>query len=258
MNANRLLMRFLGLVAMLSCLGTSAGATPVTLGGVDLLSSYTAPSGPNPGILTFQDTPTTPGLVDDAGGITGLDVGDNVWFEAALSDFRCNGTTPFNAATNDIKQACFISSGTPAFRITEAGTGILLLQLDLVKMKVGREVADNTIPTDTDGFINFGDFTAGSNQSVLTVTGGSLAAAVGGIGSEAHLNIRMDTILPGLVTTSDPVGYFNSNFTAGNGIASAQVVWDLTIVPIPEPGTGALVAFALVALSLGRRRPRAR
>ena len=88
--------------------------------------------------------------------------------------------------------------------------------------------------------------------SEIQLIGGSLAAAVGGTGQFATLDILLDPI-PELST-----GF--GDFLAGypgvlENSLSGGVVWSITMTP--EPGTGLLLGFALVALGVhGRRRQR--
>lgn len=242
----------------------------VQIGGIDIRSVYTADIPNDTGIFTFSDPGPSgaPGLVDDAGGLPGLDINDLIFFEAKVNDTKCNaGQSAFSLSSN-IKPAgagaCFVSNGLPAdLRITDGVTTLLAFSLQEIEVTQAGTAGG---PGDSDGYIVLGSFSVGSNKSILTLTGGSLAAAAGGIGSTAHLHIRMDTLLPALVHSSVPetptqqhkVGYLENDFESGNGLLDAAVVWDLVIVPIPEPGTGSLLALGLVALAGARRVSRRR
>ena len=102
--------------------------------------------------------------------------------------------------------------------------------------------------------IAFGDPEGSETRinSEIQLIGGSLAAAVGGIGHFATLDILLDP------TPELPTGF--DDFLAGypgvlENSLSGGVVWSITMTP--EPGTGLLLGSALVALGVhGRRRRR--
>jgi hypothetical protein len=86
------------------------------------------------------------------------------------------------------------------------------------------------------------------------LTGGTLANLVGGIGTQARLEILMGTLTPPILTRGNFSGYLNTDFLSGVGSAPvATTVWNLTIVP--EPSTAALLGFSLLGiLAVARRR----
>ena len=113
-------------------------------------------------------------------------------------------------------------------------------------------------PNDPDGAIAIGGLDTscpgdpdGLCKNELILVGGSLAAQFGGIGSIAHLNLRLVSPNPDLTSLG---GYFGNDFVAGNGLQNAPTVWELTVVPTPEPGTFSLIFGSLLALRLLRNR----
>lgn len=244
-------------VAVLAVASLAAGparATNILIGGEDLKSGYSATSG----VFSFLSD-GTPGVVTSTGSVSGLNQLDVVLFDAKLNSDKCNaGMTPFNPATDPIQGACFVSAdanATPDFVIMDASMTTTLLAFNLEKIRVTQAAAASGV-NDPDGYIVLGDFTETTTQSVLTLVGGSLANQVGGIGSTGHLHVRMDSLDPNILTTADLSGYFGNDFVAGDGIGNVPVVWDLLIVPIPEPSTAALLALGLGALAALRRQAR--
>jgi PEP-CTERM motif len=241
-------------LAVASLAAGPARATNILIGGEDLKSGYDAGTT----VFSFMSD-GAPGVVTSTGGVSGLSPLDVVLFDAVLNSDKCNpAMTPFNPATDFIQGACFVSAdanATPDFVIMDASMTTTLLAFNLDKIRVTQAAAASGV-NDPDGFIVLGDFTETTTQSVLTLVGGSLAGQVGGIGSTAHLHVRMDSLDPDILTTADLSGYFGSNFSAGDGIGNVPVVWDLLIVPVPEPSTGALLALGLGAIAALRRQAR--
>ena len=262
-------------LALILASGAARAVTTYTIGGQDLLSDFDGTSG----ILTFDDGATgEAGIVDDAGGIPGLFVGAEVWFEAVLSPKRFNGTTDFDAAsatpTGRVTRGNFLKSENPTLRIVD-NSGMspvallvfeILVSLDdmdgggnLPRGGVKTEGASTPVmPNDPDGFVFIGslDIDCGGDlcRNEVVLTGGTLAGAVGGIGSMAHLHVRMDSLNPTLGSLN---GYYGSDFDSGTGSFPNPTEWDLTIVPIPEPATAQLVGVALAGLAtFGHRRLR--
>lgn len=264
-----------GLVALtvgLLLVPAVARATNINLSGVDVLTHYTASTG----ILSFG---AAPGVVtaDDSGLLATGDSGADVYFDAVLSDFRFNGTTPFDPATETIRRGNFVGrtaggSNVPTLRITDGQpvpTTLLVFEALVYDDEFtgsggplgGLGVSGASVvaapPNDPDGEIVIGGLDiscpTGPNglcRNELVLVGGSLAAQFGGVGSIAHLHLRLISPNPDLTNL---VGYFGSDFEAGNGLQNAPTVWELTIVPIPEPGTLSLLLGSLLVLGALRR-----
>lgn len=272
--------RFVALVGSLLLLPAAAQATSINISGVDVLTQYTASSG----ILTFSDTGGGPGVAtaDDTGLLALGDNGVDVYFDAVLSDFRFNGTAAFNPLTDNIRRGNFVgrsigSSHMPTLRITDGQaipTTLLIFEALVYEddftgsggPRGGLDVSGATVvasgPNDPDGEIVIGGLDTecpsdpdGLCRNELVLVGGSMAAQFGGVGSIAHLHLRLISPNPDLTSLG---GYFGSDFVAGNGLQNAPTVWELTIVPIPEPGTFSLVLGSLLVVGVARRRHRAK
>jgi len=231
-----------------------------TLGGIDVETQYTGAgtASSEAGILTFDDAldgynSTQDGIVTTYS--IGLDalLNKSVAFEALLGPTRPNGLA-FDPAVDNLKQARFIGTGGYEFRIYDGST--TLLALDLVYL----DVTNGTwaVTPDPDGSITLGDPTLSATSSLLHVSGGSLNQLVGGIGSEARLQIQLVTLSVPILAKADLKGYLNDNFTSGVGSPPVSTAtWELAINPIPEPGTASLLGFALLGLvGIARRGAR--
>lgn len=267
---------FFGLASALWMLPGAASAVNVTLSGEDVLTQFTASSG----ILTFSDSGGAPGLVtaDSTNLLTLGDGGADVFFDAVLSDFRFNGTTAFDPLTENIRRGNFVgrtvgSYKVPTLLITDGQpVPTTLLRFEALVYdneftgsggpRGGLDVSGATVvaapPNDPDGAIAIGGLDTvcptdidGLCHNELELVGGSLAALFGGIGSIGHLNLRLVSPNPDLTSLA---GYFGNDFVAGNGLQNAPTVWELTIVPIPEPGTFSLMFGSLLLLAAGTRR----
>lgn len=233
-----------------------ATSTEIRIGGKDGITQYTAPSGSDPGVLTFSDSGGSPGLVDEDSDVGLLPVGAEVFFEAELSSEGAFGSGPFDASTDNILLAQFERTSNITFRITD-GEAIptTLLTFDLVNadtITVSTAIAASG--NDPDGRIGIGSLTVGVGGNELELTGGALAAQYGGVGSKGYLLLGLDSPDPAILSNADLNGYFGQDFTSGNGLLNAPTVWDLAIIPIPEPGTAPLLALALVGLGALRAR----
>ncbi len=122
--------------------------------------------------------------------------------------------------------------------ITMVSGSTVLLSLSVASIKVTNIVPGPPGATATS--INVGNLAEG--QSLVTITGGTLAGDFGGIGAEGTIfaidNKPTKWFLPGQV--------FNTNF-------SAQM--NVQIQIIPEPGSLLLVAAPLLGMLWARRRP---
>ncbi len=257
MRAGRPLAAPILFAVLLLLHGFPAQSTEFRLGGKDGVTEYTAPSGGDPGLLTFSDTGGSPGIVDEDPDVGLIPLATaEVFFEAELSDEGAFGTGPFDPATDNILLAQFERSLNVTFRITDgASVPTTLLVFDLVNADV--LTISNASPAgtnDPDGRIGVGSLTVGGTGNELELVGGSLAAQYGGVGAKGYLFVGLDSPDPAINTSADLNGYFGSDFTAGNGLLNAPTVWDLTI--IPEPGTFQLVGLALLGLAAIRARRR--
>jgi hypothetical protein len=247
----------------------------VHIGGVDVQSEFTKPTAVSgtPGLFTFTDAFNSgnnpePGVVtsSDLVGFNLIGVNARAFFDVLLSPLQENDVTPFNAATNDINLASFAGATPTAFTIfqpqsnTGPGQNIpvdILLTFSVSFIDVTNARQASIIPgVDPDGQIKFGNPEENDVTSLLTVTGGSLANLVGGIGATAKLEVLVVTPNPSILTKANLSGYFANNWTGGNAAQPVSATtWNLTI--IPEPSTAALLSGALVALvAIARRRAR--
>ena len=242
-----------GFVLVLIVALAPLGAAGISFSGTDVQSQFTSYSaGPvidTPGLFTFNDTldsanPTpTAGVVTAEDGVTGL-AGGQIDLEMLLDpSYDASGPiigAPFTP---------FIGAGGNDILIWDASRSTVLLAFSVSFVNVR-----NANGLGSSNLIAFGDPEGSETRinSELQVIGGSLAAAVGGTGSFATLDILLDPI-PELST-----GF--GDFLAGypgvlENSLSGGVVWSITMTP--EPGTGLLLGSALVALGVhGRRRRR--
>ena len=186
---------------------------------------------------------------------------------AQLTGFPTNpptfiGQTPvpfiFDPATDNIKQAIFLGAALGPDMIfydpTDNTTVLLAFELNFIEVtQASRETAGNP-----EGTILLGDPSENAVSSKLVLVGGTLNQMVGGVGSEARLQLLMDSLTPAILAKADFSGYLNSNFLSGAGGAPVlPTVWDLTIIPIPEPSTAGLLGFSLLGLlAIARRNAR--
>jgi hypothetical protein len=248
------------LAAALLATTPPATAAEIHIGGIDAESQYTGAglSVADAGIFTFDDSlngMNDPqfGLVDSE-DLAGFDlIGARAGFEAILSATGDDGN-PFDPATGNLGKARFVGTGGMELWILDPNdNSTMLLAFNLSFIDVTS--ADLAFPpADPDGLIFLGDPTATATTSMLTVSGGTLNAVVGGIGTPARLSVEMATITPSLLVRADRTGYLNLNFTSGVGSPPvATTNWNLTI--IPEPSTAVLLGFALLGvLATARRR----
>jgi hypothetical protein len=258
----------LGAIGLMLFAGALLSATPpaaaanIHIGGIDAETQYTGAGVTGPymgqaGILTFDDSTNgmnapEPGVVDSE-DLAGFDlIGGKVGFEAILSATGNDGN-PFDPAADNMRKARFIGTGGSEFWILspiDNTTPLLVFDLSFIDVT---SAAAAFPPIDPDGLIFMGDPTATATTSLLTLSGGTLNAVVGGIGTQARLALEMATITPALMVGTDRIGYLNANFTSGFGAPPvATTNWNLTI--IPEPSTAALLGFALLGVLAAARR----
>ncbi len=234
-----------------------------------------------------------PGVVDSAGAPGLIPIGPSgatVFFDATLSGFNVNNTTVFDPATALANQANFVGRtlvpGNPAtrtltFEIRDSTQSTTLLAFQALVYEdeftagIGGPdpstgsagIAVSTVVTGPDdpagdGAIGVGNLTVGPCGGLgacgneLILVGGTLAADYGGVGSIGYLNIRLVSPNPSIPKNFFGLnqGYWADDFDAGNGLQNAPTVWELAIVPIPEPGTFASVAVGLLTMASIRRR----
>jgi len=256
----------LAIAAAVVLAAAPAGAVTISFSGIDAQSQYTGYSGPpgpdTPGIFTFDDTVNganlapEPGVVTAQHNIAGL-LGGVINLEMMLDT-----TGGYDPATDQATIASFMGTGGNEVTIWDATQTTLLLSFDLSYVDVRNISALGTV----NNLVRLGD-AEGSlvpNRSLLTVTGGSLAGTVGGLGTQAVLDIVINDPNPALPddlasAVAGYPGFWNDSFTsgiAGGSTPEAGVNWAITI--IPEPGTGSLLGLALLGLAGWRRSQRNR
>jgi len=246
------------IAALLGAVSPST-ASEIHIGGIDVESQYTGAGlgVPEAGIFTFDDSlngMNDPELGEvDSEDLAGFDlIGARVGFEAMLSTTGNDGN-PFDPATGNLRKARFVGTGGMDMWILDPSDNVtILLAFNLSFIDV--TAADLAFPpADPDGLIFLGDPTPTATTSLLTLSGGTLNAVVGGIGTQARLSVEMATITPALLLRADRIGYLNANFTSGVGAPPvATTNWNITI--IPEPSTAVLLGFALLGLLATARR----
>jgi hypothetical protein len=237
----------------------TAEAAVISMGGIDIESQYTGAgtASTDAGILTFDDALN--GMNDAEFGLVSTSdiaalVGKSVDFEVILSANQPNGD-PFDPASDNIRNARFLGTGSYGFRIFDDLTSTTLLAFNVVHIDV-TNATWAVAGIDPDGTITLGDPTETATSSLLVVSGGTLNTLAGGIGTEARLQVQFVTLTPALLVKGDLSGYLNDDFTSGFGASPVSTsTWDLTI--IPEPSTAALLGFSLLGLvAIARRRSR--
>jgi hypothetical protein len=236
-------------VAVLIGMASTAGATPLRIDAVDAESQYTGfnPVVADSGVFTFNDTFNGTNPSPERGTVTSSDV-------AGLLNGRVDleivlDTTSYDPATSTPLGAPFVGTGPGAeIVIWDATETSVLLSFDVSFINV------TSVAPFGDGSFAMGapNLNGYGVSSQLAVSGGSLAGAVGGIGTAAVLEIIVDSPSPQL-TTSNLFGYLNDSFTVG--IPSQPPVGQVDIaIVIPEPSLFALGTVALAGLVFTSRR----
>jgi hypothetical protein len=243
------------LASGLLALAVPAAATVITMGGFDVTSQYTyTGSTPTsgPGMLTF-------GSNSERGWISTEDIlGSNcatglLCMGAVTLDLLLDQSGGFNVVTGKANQATFVGAGAgPDFAIYEAGDNTTVaLGFEVNFIDVTQVQTDNP-PVIPGGTIVLGTSVVNAISSRLVLTSGSLNALIG-LGSEAWLHVRLPGLSPAL-TARGGTGYLANNFASGIAAPGPDTVWDLVIVPIPEPTTAVLLGLGLLAMVATARR----
>lgn len=259
-TGERALWKGLGtVVSLLAVLGWSgsAAALGIELSGVDLQSQYTGfnPVVTDSGVFTFHDTVNgtnpspEPGTVTTESHPLGL-VGGRIDLEIMLD------TSSFDPATGNLLGAPFIGTGVPnEIMIWDSTQTTVLLAFGVDFIDV-TGVTPQFPPYLPDSIITLGEnvLSGLGVSSRLVVQGGTKAADVGGIGTEAVLQLTISNPDP-QVTTTNLNGYLDDSFVVGipGDPPTYGVNWEITIVP--EPSTALLLGGSLLAwTALARRR----
>jgi len=244
------------LVALAAFVALTSPAGAISFSGIDAQSQYTGFSGPagpdTPGIFTFDDTMNganpspEPGVVTGENGLPDV-LGGVIDLELLLD--TAGGYDPVN---DILFGAPFVGTGGNEVVIRDQPGGTVLLAFDVVEVVVANVQTSGNL-------FSMGDpeGSSASANSLMAVSGGTLAASVGGVGMPALIHLIVNDPDPPVPSILTP-GYLNDSFDsgfAGAGTANAGVNWAITI--IPEPGTAGLVGLGLVALGVRARRRRA-
>ncbi|MGH0035052.1 MAG: PEP-CTERM sorting domain-containing protein [Myxococcota bacterium] len=237
-------------------------AQAVAIGGVDAQSQYTGytPVVGDSGVFTFEDTlngtnpSPEPGTVTtaDAPGLAGL-IGGAIDLEIMLD------TSGFNPAAGNLLDASFLGTGAaPEIIIWDSparNTVLLALDVDFVNVTQILPAFPPFIPCCGSFTIGQPEVSSYGVQSQLQVVGGTFAAAAGGIGTGATLQIFISDPVPTLDNTNVN-SFLNDDFTVGFNVnPSSEVTWEINFVP--EPGTTLLACSGLAGLAMaGRSRRR--
>lgn len=243
----------------------SAGlAHAIAIGGVDAQSQYSGytPVDAESGVFTFEDSLNGSNPSPEPGTVTTADNPALAALVGAVIDLEIQLDTSggFDPATDSILDATFVGTGAwPEIMIWEDETRTtLLLALDVDFVNVTQ-----ILPSFPPFIPCCGSFTLGQPelstlgvQSRLVVAGGSFAGAVGGVGTEAVLQIFISDPVPSF-GTADVTNFLNDDFTVGFNVnPSSEVTWEIEFVP--EPSVALLLGAGLVALGAmrGRTSPR--
>ena len=181
-------------------------------------------------------------------------IGKSVAFEVILGATSPTATPSIPPSTTSGRRA---SSGPSRsdFRIYDSLTSTTLLAFNIVHIDVTNATRAIRGSTRT-ARSRSGTRRRTATSSLLLVSGGTLNTLVGGIGTQARLQVQFVTLTPAILVKADFTGYLNDNFTSGFGASPVSTsTWDLTI--IPEPSTAALMGFSLLGLvAVARRRSR--
>jgi hypothetical protein len=260
-TAGRALRSGLGaLISLLVALGWSETATAldIEISGVDIQSEYTGfnPVVPDSGVFTFYDSMSGMNPNPERGTVTtesqplGL-VDGRIDLEIMLD------TSSFDPAVDNLLGAPFTGTGVPneilIWDSTET-TVLLAFGVDFIDVT---GVTPQYLPYLPSSIITLGEnvLSGVGVSSRLLVQGGSLADAVGGIGTQAVLQLTISNPDP-QVTTTNMNGYLDDSFSVGippdpptNGVN-----WEITIVP--EPTTSLLIGGSLTLWAALKRRRR--
>jgi len=231
---------------------SGGAASALQIGGTDAETQYTGFSGGSAqaGVLTFDDA-FNGYNVAEPGTVTSTDIAGLLGAEV---DFRVVlDTSSFDPATGDLRDAVFVGTGSGP-EITFVSGNVVLLAFDVDFIRVTQAARAGGVLGGPDGTILLGSPTPDSYgvASRLTVSGGSLNAAVGGVGTPAVMELLMSSMNPQLSKALLQSGYLNDDFTNGVGLTGESATWNITIVP--EPGTAVLLGTCLVGLLTAVRR----
>ena len=233
--------RSLALAITLCFLGAPASAMNIKLGGLDNEGEFNSTSG----IYTFNESFV--GNADDVANPAGeggvVTTSDLAGLINGIVDFEIILTSDPNGS---IVSQSFGGTGGNEFRIWDATITTVLLEFDLSYIDV------TNATTASGSSITLGESVAANGSSALTVSGGSLANAVGGIGRNAALSVFINKPRPKLAAGGLASGYLNNDFTTGL-VVTAATNWDMTIF-VPEPSTATLLGLGLAGLAARHRR----
>ena len=256
-----------------------ATASIITITGADEDSQYVGAGTGDPlaGLMTFTldgDDSGFVSAVDGAGDLTGTGFDPanisatevRAWFSVELGPNQNpspgNGG-PFDPATDNVNKARFLGNGadfsifTVVDPLTPGGSNtpdemLLIFDIDFVDVTASTKAQGLF---DTDGSVSLGDPTETATSSSLTLVGGTMAAAFGGVGSSARLSVTYASLSNPILKGGDRNGYLNDDFTSGISVPGQAPTWTLTIIPIPEPGTASLLGLSLLVITgLARRQ----